>query len=78
MSIVGYFVFVLVYNELYSTSPEFFGVAVSLFARDTFWLVLCLVCGIVITVNFVAEHFRRAFLRTPVDVAMEIERCVPF
>lgn len=74
ISIVGYFVFVLVYNELYATSPEFYGVAVVLFSRGTFWLTLLLVCGIVLTVDFVAENIRRALFYTPVDVAMEIER----
>ena len=75
VSIVGYFVFVLVYNAILSTSPEFYGVAVILFKRDTFWLCLCLVCGIVVLVDYVVEHLRRTFVPTPVDVAMEIERC---
>lgn len=74
VSIIGFFVFVLVYNELASASPSFFGVAVALFSRPGFWLTLMLVIGVVVLFNFTAEHFRRSYLATPIDVAMEMER----
>jgi magnesium-transporting ATPase (P-type) len=76
ISIVGYFVFVLVYGELYSASPDFYGVPVVLFSRAGFWLTLILVLGMVIMLDYTAEHVRKVFLSTPVDVAMEVERCL--
>jgi hypothetical protein len=76
LSVAGYFVFVLVYGQLYASSPEFYGVAVALFSRGVFWLVLLLALGIVLLVDFTAEYVRREFLFTSVDIAMEAERCV--
>ncbi len=74
-SIIGYFVFVLVYAAIYPASPEFYGVAVALFSRGVFWLILLLAFGIVILLNFFVEYIRREWFYSPVDVEMERERC---
>ncbi len=74
VSVVGFFVFVLVYNQLYSASPEFFGVAVALYSRGVFWLVLLLAMGICLAMNFTVEYVRREFLGTTIDSEMERER----
>jgi hypothetical protein len=74
VSIVGFFVFVLVYSQLQSVSPEYFGVAVAVYSRGVFWLLLILSIGICVMLNFAAEWARREFFPTNIDVTMELER----
>lgn len=74
LSIAGFFVFVLVYCQLQNASPEFYGVAVAVYSRGVFWLVLCLSIGICVLLNFSAEWLRREFFPSNIDVTMELER----
>ncbi len=76
VSIVGFFVFIMIYGELYSASPEFYGVAKATYARDDFWLLLCLSIGICVLLNFSVEYVRREFFPTPIDIMIERERYV--
>jgi hypothetical protein len=74
ISVVGYFVFVLAYSAMFTVSAEFYGVAVALFSRGTFWCVLFLALGMSTLLNYTAEYVRREFLYTVVDAAMERDR----
>ncbi len=76
LSIAGFFVFIMVYSQLYGASPEFFGVAKATYGRGTFWLLFFLSLAICVLLNFTAEYIRREFFPTPIDVMVERERCV--
>ena len=76
ISIVGFFVFVLVYNAIYSASPGFFGVAVATYSRGTFWALFFLSLGICVLLDFAVEYIRREFFPTSIDVIIEHERYV--
>ncbi len=73
-SIIGFFVFIMVYSELYSASPEFYGVAVATYSRGTFWLLLALSVGVCVLLDFGVEYLRREFFPTAIDVLIERER----
>lgn len=74
ISIIGFFAFVLIYDELNSISPDFYYVAVVMFKRPAFWGALFLSLGVVMVLDFVAELFRKQFLYTPIEIGIEIER----
>ena len=78
VSIVGFFVFVLVYNAIYSASPGFYGVAVATYSRGTFWLLLVLSIAICVLLDFTVEHIRKQYWSTQIDQLIDVERCVRF
>jgi magnesium-transporting ATPase (P-type) len=74
ISMGGYYIFLLIYAQMFSFAPDFYGVAVETLARPTYWLIIILVMGIMMLVDWTVELCRRQYNPTPSDIAAELDR----
>jgi hypothetical protein len=72
-SIIIFYIFAIGYSNIFSLSPQMYGVAVITLMRPTYWLMLVLVLGTMVAVDFTLELVRLEFFPTPVDIAREID-----
>lgn len=74
ISMAGFYLFVSVYTNLSSVSPQFYGVAFQVFASPNYWLTILLVLGVMMVVDYTTTLIGRMHFPTPTDIAMELDR----
>ena len=73
ISQVGFYVFILIYQTMGTTSPDFYGVASVTLSRPSYWLLLLLVIGAMVIFEVSLELLRVQIAPYPVDIARELD-----
>lgn len=74
LSIAGFYVFILLYSNLYSMTPEFYGVTVITLSRPAYWFMLVLVLGMMLLFDLTVELVRSQLFPQAIDIARELDR----
>jgi phospholipid-transporting ATPase len=73
-SFFSYFLFLVVYSQLYSWSPDFYGLCSHILSQPMFWVVVSGVPASALSVDLLVNYIKREFFPDLLDMAIEVTR----